>query len=89
MGFYVPHISSSLATISSSDNTVSPRDFSCLFFSFLVISRLGVSGVRGVKGIYGLYGVGIPVRGAAPRVPGAGRSRMVVLVGGALRGMLS
>lgn len=46
--------------------------------------RPGVKGVTGVNGIYGLYGVGIPVTGPARFF--TGRSKIVVLVAGALCG---
>lgn len=75
-------MSPSSLTTSSSFRTCSPLSLPSRFRSRFVTIRLGVNGVTGVNGMYGLYGVGIPVLG--PFICFAGRSRIVVLVGGAL-----
>lgn len=73
---------SSFTRSSSSFSTRSPFSRPPRFRSRRVTIRLGVSGVTGVNGMYGLYGVGMPVLGPFSCL--VGRSRIVVLVAGAL-----
>jgi hypothetical protein len=76
------HMSVSSFTKSSSFKARSPFSFSSRFRCRLLTVRPGVNGVTGVKGMYALYGVGTPVIGPVRFL--VGRSKIVVLVAGAL-----